>query len=97
MLALATRLKDFVGLPEAECVWTLQVHAADAQTLHIYGSKPQAPLCEIRFGSFESLEQYVLEHKARGCRDKLVMRLPANAADGQLNRLFWQGVHFVFE
>lgn len=97
MLALAARLKDLVGRQEAECMWTLQVHPADAQTLQIYCSNPQTTRCEIRFANFESLEQYILEHKARGCCDKLVMRLPANAADGQLNRLFWHGVHFVFE
>ncbi|MGB7125994.1 MAG: hypothetical protein WBD42_04100 [Methylovirgula sp.] len=94
-MALATRLKDIVGRREAECAWTLQVHASDSRTPQI--ANAQTLLCEVRFDSFESLEGYILEHKERGRRDKLVMRLPSNAADGQLSRLFWQGVQFLFE
>jgi hypothetical protein len=97
MAALATRLKDIVGRREAEYAWTLQVYASDAQPLQIQCSDPQVRLCEIRCPSFESLEEYVLEHKARRNPEQLVMRLPSNAPDGQLARLFWHGVHFLFE
>jgi hypothetical protein len=88
MRALATRLANIVGRPQFQCEeWALQVHSSETQTM----------LCEIRFASFESLEEYIVEHKEQGCRDRLIMRLPSNASDAKLGRLFWLGVHFLFE
>lgn len=86
MMALAARLAN-IGHRQPQCEWALQVHASNSQTM----------LWEIRFDSFESLETYVVDYKERGCRDRLVMRLPPNASEAKLARLFWLGVHFLFE
>jgi hypothetical protein len=86
MMALAARFAN-IGRRQPQCEWALQVHASDSQTM----------LWEIRFDSFECLETYIIDYKQRGCRDRLVMHLPSNASEAKLGRLFWLGVHFLFE
>jgi hypothetical protein len=87
MMALAARLAN-IGRRPVQCAeWALEVHASGSQTM----------FWELRFDSFKSLETYILDSKERGCRDRLVMHLPSNASEAELGRLFWLGVHFLFE
>lgn len=90
MMALAARVRSIVRRQqpgEGQNEWTLELYTSDNRT----------PLCAIRFDNFKSLESYIVERKERGSREKLVMRFPPNASEAELQRLFWQGVHFLFE
>jgi hypothetical protein len=86
MNALAARVLG-IGRSQRQNDWTLELYAPDNRT----------SLCSIRFDSFKSLESFIVEGKERGNREKMVMQLPPDASETELQRLFRLGVHFQFE